>query len=152
MLNEKDTLLKTNRQLSKKLETFEGRLTIENSKLQSIQKENTDLKENLKESKREKGKLQKLLDTQSVMLGRYFNFLTFIESINKNIKSIEGNKFDSLTKKNNLLTERSKNIEALKANNEKLKREIMNLKLEVRIYEAAQSMVQRLSPNLFLYT
>ena len=152
MLHEKDTLLKTNRQLSKKIETFEGRLTIENSKLQSIQKENTDLKENLKESKREKGKLQKLLDTQSVMLGRYFNCQTFIESINKNIKSIEGNKFDSLTKKNNLLTERSKNIEALKANNEKLKREIMNLKLEVRIYEAAQSMVQRLSPNLFLYT
>ena len=65
-----DKLAKTNQQLSLKLENFEERLSLENSKLQVAQGANSNLKDSLLTVRKEKEQLQKLLDQNFGMLSK----------------------------------------------------------------------------------
>lgn len=85
---------------------------------------------------------------------RFWN-ITYLEKLNKNIKSIDASKKNQISKldseRNGLLSARSRDFETLKTDNELLKKENMRYKLEVRIYESVFSMHTRLSPTFILY-
>lgn len=151
-LDDTKGLARTNEKLSLRLENFEERMSIESTRIQFFKDENHSLKQSLQSCQVEKDKLQKLLDKNFGMIGNCINLL--LESLNHNMKTFEtkNKRQTSMLDKemNDLLTSRNKEMKKLKIENQKTKKEVMKLKLEVRVFQTVIGMAKLTSPDSIL--